>query len=780
MPLKLNIVRKLPSTSSVDISPISVASNNISSMDIMNTTHSESVLVQNNNTTLIGTSLHVPTSFGQSYINSIPFEVKTTISHTPSVEMSLQVGTNLETSDTNVINRSPLRLKIKHINNVTLSLSVTSDTIVVADKCWKDSCNTKALRYGIPGRTVDSCGRHKGKDRVEIFSTTCKDSHCNKQPVFNILGSKVGLYCKDHKLSGMIDVKHEKCEFCKKRPTFNYEGEIKAVRCSYHKDPRMINVIKTRRCELCAKIPSFNYEGEIKGVRCGDHRESMMVDVKHSRCEFCKKRPTFNYEGEIKAVRCGDHKESKMVDVLNSRCALCTKQPAFNYEGEIKAVRCSDHKNPGMIDVKSKRCEFCRKIPVFNYEGESKGIRCKDHKEPDMVDFKGSTCDFCRKHPAFNYEGEIKGVRCKDHKEPGMVNVICRRCEFCTKQPSFNYEGEIKGIRCRDHKDPDMIDVISKKCEFCTRQPTFNYEGKIKAVRCKDHKEPGMVNVVTRRCKDPGCSIRARCGLPGNKPTRCTRHASVGMISYPRRLCVSKDCRDIALFGEITHQFCEAHSTPDMHNFVERECISCHLPNILNYSMKCSSCDDTHFKRIRMFKQNKVKDMLTVREFQIDSYDRIIEESCDRERPDFVFRGNRHVVILEVDENQHGGYVSECERIRMINIFYSFGGMKVIFIRYNPDTFKKNSVKQEVSDNRRHDILTRWLRYLIEMEIEDRNDNFLQAIYLYYDEFDETNVELRKISADGYCDEEFENHNNYDSEHSDDEEVYNGKCEDCN
>ena len=51
------------------------------------------------------------------------------------------------------------------------------------------------------------------------------------------------------------------------------------------------------------------------------------------------------------------------------------------------------------------------------------------------------------------------------------------------------------------------------------------------------------------------------------------------------------------------------------------------------------------------------------------SKDKVVNEGeCLKYRPDFVFMGEKHYVILEVDENQHRNYEELCECVRMKNI----------------------------------------------------------------------------------------------------------------
>ncbi|MBL4898435.1 MAG: hypothetical protein JKX76_02180 [Colwellia sp.] len=65
--------------------------------------------------------------------------------------------------------------------------------------------------------------------------------------------------------------------------------------------------------------------------------------------------------------------------------------------------------------------------------------------------------------------------------------------------------------------------------------------------------------------------------------------------------------------------------------------------------------------------------------------------------------GSTHVVILEVDENQHNtGSYSDCDTRRMIKIAQNIGGPPVIFVRYNPDPYRRNGEKLNPTQNKRH------------------------------------------------------------------------------
>ena len=69
----------------------------------------------------------------------------------------------------------------------------------------------------------------------------CIGVNCNKQPVFNYpLFKGIGLFCGEHKLSGMVDVKRKMCkiENCT-FVAFNKKKEL----CKLHNNMDMFNIL---------------------------------------------------------------------------------------------------------------------------------------------------------------------------------------------------------------------------------------------------------------------------------------------------------------------------------------------------------------------------------------------------------------------------------------------------------------------------------------------------------------------------------------------------------
>ena len=148
-----------------------------------------------------------------------------------------------------------------------------------------------------------------------------------KYPCYNKEGESKGLYCDEHKLDGMVDVKNKKCIYdgCKVRPAYNNDGETKALYCAKHKLKGMVNIAaRNKKCiqHGCDTISCYNKEGETKALYCVNHKLNGMVNVISKTCIYdgCKTRPNFNNDGQKNALYCSKHKLNGMIDINHKTC----------------------------------------------------------------------------------------------------------------------------------------------------------------------------------------------------------------------------------------------------------------------------------------------------------------------------------------------------------------------------------------------------------------------------------------------------------------------------
>jgi hypothetical protein len=244
-----------------------------------------------------------------------------------------------------------------------------------------------------------------------------------------------------------------------------------------------------------------------------------------------------------------------------------------------------------------------------------------------------------------------------------------------------------------------------------------------------------MINVICKRCEQH--KQNARYGTPGNSPTHCSECKMPGMIPRPKRIC--SECRtspkSVALYGTNEHKRCEAHKQPDDINLVEQDCKQCKLVAVVDCNGYCGTCHPEFVKRFHLRKQRELKQFLDSRGFKYEIYDRQIDNgACGRERPDFVFDGTTHKVVLENDENQHKPY--KCEEVRMKNITSSMG-MSTLHIRFNCDAYKPGNGDREVPKNQRFDDLARCITHYCQPDLTLNSNDVCRVIYMYYDGYTE-------------------------------------------
>ena len=147
------------------------------------------------------------------------------------------------------------------------------------------------------------------------------------------------------------------------------------------------------------------------------------------------------------------------------------------------------------------------------------------------------------------------------------------------------------------------------------------------------------------------------------KPTACRDHKQMGMISNPRQRCSAKN---VTTGRKCTHtgthelnkaRYCEEHAPEGAINLAIKPCISCKLLDVLNATQHCSTCDPVHRERATHAKELTIKALFEANDLRFISHDKRVDEGvCYQYRPDFVFDAGTHMVVVEVDENQHKSY----------------------------------------------------------------------------------------------------------------------------
>ena len=315
-----------------------------------------------------------------------------------------------------------------------------------------------------------------------------------------------------------------------------------------------------------------------------------------------------------------------------------------------------------IVNVKNSKCKTvgCHTLPSFNFPGEKKRLYCSKcankynaahPNEIDMKDVKNPRCKTvgCNKQPSCNFPGQKKRLYCTScadkyndahPNEDDMEDVVSTKCKTpgCPKHPSCNFPGQNKRLYCRPCADKynvehpneiDMENVANPKCKCGSLSPKFNFPGETKGLYCSKCADlTKMKNVVNKYCSSCGLiQIHPSTNTYGGLCVECAQHK--GIAKRPRNIRVQEKA-------------------------------------VAEYLKK-------HFKNITL------------------SEDTPLEDSCVRTRPDISSDFGNFILIVEIDENQHKGKAyTSCDTKRNVQLLLNGGSRPIVFIRFNPDSFKKN------------------------------------------------------------------------------------------
>ena len=425
-------------------------------------------------------------------------------------------------------------------------------------------------------------------------------------------------------------------------------------------------------------------------------------------CNFenCRNRAYFGYTNGC-FERCKEHKEDRPRALAICMCG--SSKPFFDEPGVSKAKFCSKCKTPTMINLQKprKKCKCGSDvIPCFNEPGEAKGICCKVCKTPTMVDVMHKKCK-CGKVPSFNVPGEKFPICCKACKTPTMVNIKTKKCRCGKATAHYNEPNEKIPVCCASCKTDTMIDIVNKKCKCGKSIPYYNEPGEKFPICCASCKTPTMVDVKNPHCK---CGKYAIYNEPGEKSAIC---------------CAS--CKTDTMEDK-THKRCKSENCPVVAN--------------RNYKGYCANCFKHLFPNDPLSLQAKCKTKeLAVRDYINSNFEgficdrRLKTAHCDctiRRRPDLRILKNETLLVIEIDENQHKSYSEMDEETRYNDLYMAYSG-KWIYIRFNPDKFKKNNKNVNPTLSRRLPVLKDEIEKQFRRIENNENKELIERIYLYFD-----------------------------------------------
>ena len=274
----------------------------------------------------------------------------------------------------------------------------------------------------------------------------------------------------------------------------------------------------------------------------------------------------------------------------------------------------------------------------------------------------------------------------------------------CSKYASYNVLGQPSRY-CGIHRSNDMIQVNANICinPDCSKYAIYNILG-LKPNYCGTHKTIDMIYINANICINPDCSRIASFNILGQKARYCGTHKTIDMIAIYGNICINPDCSKIAHFNilGLKPKYCVLHKTENMIRINKHKtCITdlCETLVKNKYRGYCVRCFIHTFPTETVSRNYKTKERNVVDSIKqmfpdLDwKEDKIIACGCSKKRPDMFLDLAIFVIVIEIDENQHTDYDSNCENKRMMEISQDVGHRPVVFIRFNPDDYKNGSVK---------------------------------------------------------------------------------------
>ncbi len=393
----------------------------------------------------------------------------------------------------------------------------------------------------------------------------------------------------------------------------------------------------------------------------------------------CPNRARYGYSKIGCIIYCKFHKKDGMTTIQKRPVCYCDKaRPSFGFSTDKVATCCASCKLEGMENIMDKKCYCGKARPSFGFSTDNTASRCVSCKSEGMRNIKDKKCYCGQTQPHYGYRTDQKATRCILCKLDGMVDIRSRRC-FCRKSlPSFGFIGDKNPTRCSLCKLEGMENIRGKKC-FCGKTgPRFGFLSD-KATHCSSCKIGGMENIRDKKCK-ANETHNILCPLYYNK--------------YYNGYC--------------TH--CFAHLFP-------------HHPKTQGIRKKSKEL------QVRDFINAHYDGFVHDKPLYVD-----LEGGCcaSKRRIDLRKLIGNTLLCIEIDENQHKNYNKVDEKIRYNDLFIDYSG-KYIFIRYNPDVYKRNGRRSNPKFETRMDRLVLEIEKHIQRINNEENEELVEINKLFYD-----------------------------------------------
>ena len=243
----------------------------------------------------------------------------------------------------------------------------------------------------------------------------------------------------------------------------------------------------------------------------------------------------------------------------------------------------------------------------------------------------------------------------------------CRGSSICEHNKRKSTCKDCRGSQICQHNR------VKSKCKDCRGSQICSHNRQKSA--CKDCRGSGICqhNKRKSRCKD--CDGSDLCEHNRQK-SMCIICGGSQICEHNKQKSQCKQCGGSAL---CKNDWCEVRASKKYEGY----CMPCFVNNPENRDKPAMRNYKTKEKTVVDAILQKYKNFHWI-------CDKRVADGCSKRRPDLLLDVGSHIIIIEVDENKHSSYECSCENKRLMELSKDLYHRPIVFIRFNPDSYKKS------------------------------------------------------------------------------------------
>ena len=323
------------------------------------------------------------------------------------------------------------------------------------------------------------------------------------------------------------------------------------------------------------------------------------------------------------------------------------------------------------------------------------------------------------------WDGKI--LRCEHNRESKARCIDCGGKEICEHKRRKSHCKLCKGTNICEHYRQ------RSQCKVC--EGTGICIHKKRRVTCKECNGSDICKHQKRKAQCKDCGGKSICDHNIQR-SHCKLCKGTNICEHNRRKERCKHCGGSELCKS---PWCE---TQPRNNRYEGYCLACFIANPENSGKSVVRNYKTKERHVGTYIQENFPEYDWI-------HDKKIQDGCSKRRPDLMLDLLTHVIIVEIDEEQHNDYSSICESMRTMQLSQDNAHRPSVFIRFNPDSYRCSgqkipscftvnklgicviSKKQIMQWNNRLEVLREEINKWINVDV--CNLKTVQEVYLFYD-----------------------------------------------